>query len=163
MLDSSIVATCLFTIGEEFQSLENINWVALAYTLSYLSCAVLFARMADVAGRRNAFLAAFLIFFAFSIACGFAQSINQLIAFRALQGVGGSGLYALTMIIWPEVAPNHLKLFIAGIVGIVVALAGVLGPVLGGVLTQWVSAIDTKKAMTLTRAQVFQLEMVFLA
>ncbi|KAK3390892.1 major facilitator superfamily transporter [Podospora didyma] len=140
MLDSSIVATSLFTIAAEFRSgADNINWVALAYTLTFLSCAVLFARISDVVGRRAAFLAAYAIFIVFSLACGFAQSLQQLIACRALQGVGGSGLYSITMIVFPELTPDEQKKFIAGIVGIVVAAAGVLGPVLGGVLTEYAS------------------------
>ena len=91
MLDSSIVATSLFTIAIEFQDVDNINWVALAYTLTFLSCAVLFARISDVVGRRVAFVAAYVVFVVFSLACGFAKGMGQLIAFRAVQGLGGSG------------------------------------------------------------------------
>jgi MFS family permease len=79
--------------------------VALAYTLSYLSCAVLFARIADVVGRRDAFLAAYIIFVAFSLGCGFAQSMNQLIACRALQGLGGSGLLSPEVITLSWLSP----------------------------------------------------------
>lgn len=139
MLDSSIVATSLLAIGEEFREVENINWVALAYSLAYLGCAVMFSRLTDVVGRRDAFLGAFFVFFAFSLGCGFAQSLNQLIAFRALQGVGGSGLYSITMIVWAELAPDHLKQYIAGLIGVVIAVAGVMGPVLGGILTHYAS------------------------
>lgn len=91
MIDSSIVATSLYTIGTELDTLASVNWVALAYTLAYLGCAVAFARASDVVGRRNAFVAAYVLFFAFSLACGFAQNLRQLIAFRSLQGIGGSG------------------------------------------------------------------------
>ena len=183
MLDSSIVATSLFTIAAEFGDASSINWVALAYTLTYLSCAVLFARVSDVVGRRAAFAAAYLLFIVFSIACGFARGMGQLIAFRALQGVGGSGesffffllslsffgwmprwlggwkvekgggwtrqggrgltrdigLYSVSMIILPEVTPDRAKKHIAAVVGCVLATSGVLGPVLGGVLTQYTS------------------------
>lgn len=139
MLDSSIVATSLLTIGRELGSIELINWVALAYTLAYLSCAVIFARIADIVGRRNAYLAAFLIFFGFSIGCGFAKTLHQLIALRALQGIGGSGLYSLSMIIWPELSPIHMKRHIASLAGVVIGMAGVLGPILGGLLTNYVS------------------------
>ncbi|KAL2016161.1 hypothetical protein VTK56DRAFT_4129 [Thermocarpiscus australiensis] len=137
MLDSSIVATSLFTIAVEFRDVERINWVALAYTLTFLSCAVLFARVSDIVGRRVAFLAAYVLFVAFSLACGFSRNMPQLIAFRALQGLGGSGLYSLSMVIMPELTPDHSKRFIAAIVGIVIASAGVLGPVLGGILTEY--------------------------
>lgn len=139
MMDTSIVATSLLTIGRDLGSLELINWIALAYTLAYLSCAVIFARMADIVGRRNAYLAAFVIFFGFSLGCGFAQTLHQLIALRALQGIGGSGLYSLSMIIWPELSPMNIKKHVATLAGLVIGTAGVLGPVLGGLLTNYVS------------------------
>ncbi|KAK0627689.1 major facilitator superfamily transporter [Immersiella caudata] len=139
LLDTSIVATSLHVIAIEFQDTETIYWVALSYTLAYLSCAVLFARISDVIGRRAAVLAAYVIFIAFSLACGWAQNLPQLIAFRALQGVGGSGLYSLTMIILPEVAPLNYQGVVSSLIGIVLAASGVLGPLIGGVLTQYAS------------------------
>jgi len=136
-MDTTIVATALYTIGADLKSLASINWVALAYTLSYLGCAILFARISDVVGRKNAYIAAFLIFFAFSLGCGFSQTLNQLIACRALQGIGGSGLYALTFVIIPEVSPPKVAQATGAIAGAVVAIAGVLGPVLGGLITSY--------------------------
>lgn len=154
-MDASIVATSLFSIGTDFQQLDTVNWVALAYTLCYLGFAVFFARMSDVIGRRDAFVAAYVIFFAFSLGCGFAQNMTQLIACRALQGIGGSGkfngegcpsimlidigLYSITMIILLESTPPKTRQFLGSIVGIVIAVGGVLGPVLGGVLTHFAS------------------------
>ncbi|KAM3466232.1 hypothetical protein NHJ6243_000972 [Beauveria neobassiana] len=93
IIDSSIVATALFTIGNDFKDLEAINWIALAYTLAYLGCAVAFAHVSDVIGRCDAFLLASVLFFAFSMASGFAQNIHQLIALRTIQGIGGSGSF----------------------------------------------------------------------
>lgn len=131
------MATSLFAIAIEFQEIEAINWVALAYTLSYLSFAVLLARISDVVGRRTAYIAASVIFIGFSLGCGWSKSLSQLIAFRALQGIGGSGLYSLTMIMLPEITPDKYMGYVSGVIGIVLACAGVLGPVLGGVLTQY--------------------------
>jgi MFS family permease len=139
LMDTTIVATALYTIGADLKSFGLINWVALAYTLSYLGCAVIFARIADIYGRRNAYIAAFLIFFAFSLGCGFSTSLTQLIACRTLQGVGGSGLYSLTFVILPEISPPGMMQAIGAIAGAVVAMAGVLGPVLGGVITHYTS------------------------
>lgn len=136
-MDSSIVATSLFAIGVEFEEMDTVNWVALAYTLCYLGFAVLFTRISDIVGRRKAFASAYVIFFAFSIGCGFAQTMNQLIACRAFQGIGGSGLYSITMIILIETTPAKTKQFLASIIGIVIAVGGVLGPVLGGILTHY--------------------------
>lgn len=139
MIDSSIVATSLFTISKEFGDASGINWVALAYTLAFLGCSVFFARMADVVGRRNAFVTAFIIFFSFSIGCGFCQSTTALIACRAFQGIGGSGLFSVTMVIFPECTPPKLKNRIAPIIGATISTGGVLGPVLGGVFTEYAS------------------------
>lgn len=154
-MDSSIVATSLYAIGSDFQDMNTVNWVALSYTLCYLGLAVFTSRLSDVIGRRNAFALSYVIFFAFSIGCGFAQSLNQLIACRALQGIGGSGksravslldqssrlmfpgLYSITMILLIETVPPRKKQFLASIVGVVVAVGGVLGPVLGGILTHY--------------------------
>ncbi|KAI1205879.1 major facilitator superfamily transporter [Annulohypoxylon truncatum] len=138
-LDTSIVATSLFAIGIEFKALATVNWIALAYSLAYLGCAVLFARISDIIGRRNAFLISYLIFIVFSLACGFAKSLTQLVAFRTAQGLGGSGLYSITMIILPEISPRKVEKFMGGIIGIVIAMAGVLGPILGGILTEYTS------------------------
>lgn len=137
LMDTTIVATALYTIGVDLKSLSQVNWVALAYTLSYLGCAVIFARISDIIGRRNAFIAAFLIFFAFSLGCGFSQTLNQLIAMRVMQGIGGSGLYSLTFVILPEVSPPTLAQATGALAGAVVAMAGVLGPVLGGIITRY--------------------------
>ena len=136
-LDSSIISTVLFTIGEDFQALPSINWIALAYTLSNVGCAVLFTSIGDITGRKNVYIAACIIFYSFSMGCGFAQSLNQLIAFRALQGLGGSGLYSLAMVIFPEISPPGMKKWIGAIAGMVVAVSGVLGPVLGGTISHY--------------------------
>ncbi|KAL3442365.1 major facilitator superfamily domain-containing protein [Aspergillus insuetus] len=137
ILDTSIVATSIYSIGVEFEDVRRVNWIALAYTLAYLGCAVTFARVSDVVGRRNAFVAAYIVFFAFSLGCGFAQSLDQLIACRTLQGIGGSGLYSLSMIILPELCPEHLRRYIGSIIGLAIAGSGALGPVLGGILTHY--------------------------
>ncbi|KAH0372502.1 glycoside hydrolase family 55 protein, partial [Aureobasidium melanogenum] len=137
LLDTSIVATALYDIGVSFSASHTATWVALSYTLSYLSFAVPFANLSDVIGRRAAWLLAFTIFFAFSLACGFARTLVQLIGFRAVQGVGGSGLYSLTMIVLPEVVEEDKRKWIGAVVGVVVAVAGVMGPVVGGVITRF--------------------------
>ncbi|KUJ13197.1 MFS multidrug transporter-like protein [Mollisia scopiformis] len=138
-LDSSIVSTALVTIGTDFNSLSNINWVALAYTLCDLGCAVMFTSMSDVIGRRNAYVVAFVLFFSGSIGCGFARSINQLIALRSIQGIGGSGLYSLAMVMFPEIFPRAMRKWIGAVAGGVVGTSGIMGPILGGVITRFAS------------------------
>jgi MFS family permease len=138
-LDGSITATALYTIGIEFNALTSITWIAVAYTLADVGFATLFTALADIIGRFNAYLLAQTMFLAFSFACGFAQSLTQLIVFRVLQGIGGSGLYSLAMVIWPEMSTYELKKWIGAFVGLVVAAAGVAGPLLGGVITNDIS------------------------
>lgn len=88
-------------------------------------------------GRRNAYIAASVLFLAFSLGCGWAQSLNQLIALRALQGVGGSGLYSVGFVILPEISSVKMLKMIGALAGSVVAMSGILGPVLGGVITNY--------------------------
>ena len=138
LLDTTIVATIFYTLGTEFQASPTlVSWVVLSYTLAYVGCAVIYADLSNIIGRRNANLSAFVIFIAFSLGSGFAQSIHQLIVFRAFQGIGGSGLYAMTLVIFPEVTTPKMGPWIGSIIGIVVAVAGVLGPVLGGIITRY--------------------------
>lgn len=73
------------------------------------------------------------------MACAASKDLNQLIGFRAAQGVGGSGLYAMAMIIYPEISPPALLPIISSIVGVIVALAGISGPIIGGLLTTYTS------------------------
>ena len=137
LLDTSIVATALYSISIDFNATRSSTWVALSYTLTYLGFAVPFANLSDVIGRKHAWLLAFILFFSFSLACGFAKTLAQLVGFRAVQGVGGSGLYSLTMILLPEIVEERKKKWIGAVAGLVVAVAGVMGPVVGGVVTKY--------------------------
>ncbi|UKZ56416.1 hypothetical protein TrVGV298_010252 [Trichoderma virens] len=137
IIDSSILATSLYTIGVEFKDHSLINWVVLAYSLGYTGFTVSCSTLSDIIGRRNAFAASYLLFVSFSIACGFSQHVKRLIVCRALQGIGGSGLYALSMIILTQQCPPQLRQYIGSIIGVVVASAGILGPVLGGIFAEY--------------------------
>ncbi|THY18951.1 MFS general substrate transporter [Aureobasidium pullulans] len=137
LLDTSIVATALYSISIDFNATRSSTWVALSYTLTYLGFAVPFANLSDVIGRKHTWFLAFILFFAFSLACGFAKTLAQLVGFRAVQGVGGSGLYSLTIILLPEIVEERKKKWIGAVAGLVVAVAGVMGPVVGGVVTRY--------------------------
>lgn len=137
LLDTTIVATTLYTIGTEFHAPVTVNWIVLSYLLAYLGCATISATISNVVGRRNTYLGAFIIFLAFSIGCGFSQSIEALIACRTAQGIGGSGLYTLALVIFGEISTPKLRKFVSSMVGLIIAVAGVLGPVLGGIITHY--------------------------
>ncbi|KAJ6148110.1 hypothetical protein N7497_010092 [Penicillium chrysogenum] len=147
MMDSSFVSTSLYTIALEFGSFADAIWAVLGYTLSYLgtvstlSDVVLLLtwshKLSDFIGRMFAVLGAFTVFIAFSLGCGSSQSPYQLIIFRTFQGVGGSGLYVLTLIIALDLSTPKMWPLMSGLVGATIAIAGVLGPILGGVLTEY--------------------------
>ena len=112
---------------------------------NYLGCSVIhisrywmcriFHQACHVFGRRQILLTSFFFFTCFSLACGFSQTVEQLILFRTLQGIGGTGLYSLAMVICPEIAPPKYLHLVVGLLGFTIAVAGVMGPVLGGVIT----------------------------
>lgn len=91
-MDAMIVAPSLHAIATDFGLFVSVNWVALAYTLAECSCGIVFARVSDIVGRRNAHVAANAIFLISSIACAVSKNAIQLMICRAVQGIGGSGM-----------------------------------------------------------------------
>ena len=89
--------------------------------------ATIFARASDGIGRKEATIVAWVFFGAFSLGGGLAKTLNQLIAFRVLQGIGGSGLYAMIMVVGPEITPIHHWGAFSGMLGMTIATGSVLG------------------------------------
>ncbi|KAJ4421084.1 hypothetical protein N0V82_003988 [Gnomoniopsis sp. IMI 355080] len=135
VMDTTIVSTALVTIAGDLDDFQNMYWVVLAYLLSYLGFAIGFAKLADHFGRLPVFLFSWLIFSSFSLGCGFATTMPQLIVFRALQGIGGSGLYSLSQITLAEIAPHGKNALIGTVIGMTLAISFVLGPLLGGAIS----------------------------
>ncbi|KAJ3230074.1 hypothetical protein HDU77_001392, partial [Chytriomyces hyalinus] len=98
-LDQTIVAVALQAVASEFNSLDKINWIGTAFFLTATSFIPMYGQLADVFGRKPTFLLAIGIFQIGSLMCGAANSMNLLIAARAIQGVGGSGIFSISMII----------------------------------------------------------------
>jgi MFS family permease len=96
-LDQTIVATALPTIVGELGGLAHLGWVATAYLVTSTAAAIIFGKASDLYDRKRVFQIALLVFLAGSALAGMAQTLGQLIAYRALQGVGGGGLMALTL------------------------------------------------------------------
>ncbi|KAK0665862.1 putative multidrug resistance protein [Cercophora samala] len=130
-LDTSIVSTSLYMMAHEFQSTREVPWVVLSYLLTYMSFAVGFSKLSDVYGRRAVLLAAWGLFTVGSVWCGWAGSMGQLVAGRAVQGVGGSGLYSLAQVCLVEQGPARPEV-VGGLVGVTLSVSFVLGPVMGG-------------------------------
>ncbi|KJZ72075.1 hypothetical protein HIM_08530 [Hirsutella minnesotensis 3608] len=139
MMDSSIVAPSLHVIAVDFNVFIPVNWVALAYTLAACGSSVVSARISDVVGRRHVFVAAEVLFLVSSMGCGFSRRLHHLIACRALQGIGGSAIYSMTMVLLPEVCPDQTLEYMAGMAGFVIVVASVAGPLLGAIITHYAS------------------------
>ncbi|KAK4232826.1 MFS general substrate transporter, partial [Achaetomium macrosporum] len=136
-MDTTIVATMLYSISNEFGSLTLLPWVVVSYTLSYAGCAALIARLANALGRKPVILGSFALFLGASVGCAASKNMSQLIGFRAMQGAGGAGVYSMTMIVYPEICPPALVPMISYLLGLIVAVAGVCGPIIGGLFTTY--------------------------
>jgi EmrB/QacA subfamily drug resistance transporter len=138
-LDQTIVATALPTIVADLGGLSHLAWVTSAYLLAQTAVTPLYGKLGDLYGRKRILQAAVVIFLAGSALCGLAQTMDELIAFRAIQGLGGGGLIVLTQAIVGDVVPPRERGRYQGLFGGVFALASVGGPLLGGVIVEHVS------------------------
>jgi len=138
-LDSTLVATALPTIVGDLGGLRDLSWVATAYLLTGMASGPLYGKLGDLYGRKRLFLFAIVVFLVASALCGTAQSMSQLIAFRALQGVGAGGLIALPMAMLADLVPARDLGKWIGYSGFVFALSSVAGPLFGGLFSQHLS------------------------
>src|ERR687897_2441934 len=138
-LDQTIVATALPTIMRDLGGLDQLSWVVTAYLLGATVSMPLWGRTSDLYGRKPLFLAAIAVFLTGSALSGAAGGIGELIAFRALQGLGAGGLMTLAMAIVAEIVAPRERGRYQGYIQMVFVLASVAGPLLGGVLSDHVS------------------------
>lgn len=134
-LDQSILGTALPAITSDLGGLDKLSWVVTSYLLTSTAATPLWGKISDLYGRRPMFQAAIIIFVLGSMLSGLAQNIEQLIAFRAVQGLGGGGLFALALSIIGDVIPPRERGRYQGYFGVVFGTSSVLGPVLGGGFT----------------------------
>jgi EmrB/QacA subfamily drug resistance transporter len=135
LLDLTIVNIAIPDMGQDLDaSLDEILWVVNAYTLALAVLMITAGRLGDLRGKRNLFLAGVALFTLASLACGLAQNPAQLIAFRAVQGLGAALLMPQTLSIIAEVFPADRRGAAMGIWGVVAGVSGALGPIIGGAL-----------------------------
>ncbi|MCX7293981.1 MDR family MFS transporter [Janthinobacterium sp.] len=138
-LDQSIVATALPRIVDDLGGMAHLSWVVTAYVLASTATMPLYGKLADQYGRRPMIFTALLTFLLGSVLCGLAQNMTELIIFRAIQGLGAGGFMPLAQIIIGDIVPPAERGKRQGMVPIVFAVTSVLGPVLGGVITDALS------------------------
>jgi EmrB/QacA subfamily drug resistance transporter len=139
-LDQTIVATSLPAIVGELGGIAQYPWVFTAYLLATTVTVPLYGKLGDVHGRRPLFLIAISIFLLGSALCGAAQSMTQLVIFRAVQGLGAGGLFPLALAVIGNIVPPRDRGRYQGLIGAVFAAASIIGPAVGGFIvdnTSW--------------------------
>lgn len=136
-LEVSIVATSLVAITDDLRGFSESSWIVTAYLLTYTGFLIIWAKLSDIFGRKLLVIASLCLFVIFSGACGAAQSITQLIIFRALQGIGGAGTYSLVVVIFFELVPPEKFAPYTSMVSVVLAISVLLGPLLGGAINNY--------------------------
>jgi EmrB/QacA subfamily drug resistance transporter len=133
-IEATVVATAMPTIVSQLGGLAAYSWVFSAYMLTSTTTVPLYGKLSDLYGRRPLFFIAMVLFLLGSILCGLSQTMGQLIAFRALQGLGAGGLIPLAFIIIGDILPFEQRARTQGLFSGVWGVASVAGPLLGGIL-----------------------------
>jgi EmrB/QacA subfamily drug resistance transporter len=133
-LDQTIVATSIRTIADDLHGLSLQAWATTAYLITATISTPLYGKLSDLYGRRPFFLSAITIFVLGSVLCGFASSMYELAAFRAVQGLGAGGLFSLALTIIGDIVPPRERAKYQGYFLAVFGTSSVLGPVVGGFL-----------------------------
>ena len=131
-LDQTIVSTALPTIVGDLGSVSDLSWVVTAYLLSSTVVGPVYGKLGDQYGRKIVLQVAIVIFLVGSALCGISQNMTELIVFRGIQGLGGGGLFVITIAVVGDIFPPRERGRYQGYFGGVFGVSTVLGPLLGG-------------------------------
>ena len=134
-LDQSVVGTAMRTIADDLKGLELQAWVTTAYLITSTISTPIYGKLGDIFGRRRLFIIAIVIFVFGSILSVFATSMYELAVYRAVQGLGAGGLFALAITILSDIVPPRERARYQGFILAVFASSSVLGPVVGGLFS----------------------------
>ena len=147
MLDNLIVSTALPTIVGDLGGLDHLSWVVTGYALASAASTPVWGKLGDLYSRRGMFMASIVIFLIGSALAGLSQNMTELIGFRALQGLGAGGLMVGAMAIIGDLVPPRERGRYQALIGGMMPIAFIGGPLIGGVLTddlswRWVFYIN---------------------
>jgi len=138
-LDALVMAAAMPTIVEDLGGLHLYSWVYTAYLLARTVSLPIFGKLADIYPTKPLYIVSILIFIVASLAAGFAKSMFFLIVFRAIQGIGAGGNFALVYIVLADISPPEERGKIYSLGSFVWGLASVLGPTMGGFIAAYFS------------------------
>src|SRR5437763_13932863 len=138
-LDQTIVATALPTIVGDLGGLNHLSWVTSAFLLAQTAVTPIYGKLGDLYGRKRILQSAIALFLVGSALCGLAGGMTELIAFRAVQGLGAGGLIVLIQAVVGDIVPPRERGRYQGLFGAVFGVASVAGPLIGGVIVQAIS------------------------
>jgi EmrB/QacA subfamily drug resistance transporter len=136
-LDQTIVSTAMPRVIAELQGFDRYTWVSTAYLLTSTVMVPIYGKLSDLFGRKPLFLFGIVIFLAGSALSGASQSMNQLIAFRAFQGIGAGALMPIAIAVVGDLFTPRERGKWQGVTGAVWGLSAIVGPTLGGWITQY--------------------------
>ena len=134
-LDQTVVGTAMPRIIADLNGLQHYAWVATGYLLASTASMPIWGKLSDAYGRKRFFIVGMVLFVLGSALCGQAQSMNELIAFRAFQGLGAGAMLPITQAIIGDLFPPAQRAKWAGVIMSVFAVATIIGPLLGGWIT----------------------------
>lgn len=131
-LDQSIVGSAMRTIADDLKGLDMQAWVTTAYLITSTITTPIYGKLGDILGRRRLFIFAISVFVVASVGASFSQSMYELAAWRAFQGVGAGGLFTLALTVMADIIPPRERARYMGMFMAVFATSSVIGPLVGG-------------------------------